>query len=312
MFSGNQSVLNPHGPVATALAGLSWYLIAVLGIAYVATMILLFVAILRARRGRALSDRSSWRITVGWGLAVPLVVLTSILIYSISAGSIMAAKLPTDALVVHVVGKQFWWQVQYLKHGVVIGNTANEIHVPVGTPVKIKLSSTDVIHSFWVPNLTGKVDLIPGRTNETWLGVDSPGVWRGQCAEFCGSQHAHMSLEIVAEAPEKFSEWLAWQAQPALRPDAPSAVQGREVFLSQPCVMCHTIRGTLASATAGPDLTHVAGRRTIAAATRTNIPEHLGGWISNAQAIKPGTKMPRMSLASGQVDALVAYLGTLQ
>ena len=178
--------------------------------------------------------------------------------------------------------------------------------------MKFKLDSTDVIHSFWAPNLTGKMDLVPGRTNEIWLRADNTGVWRGQCAEFCGQQHAHMGFEVIAEDSAKFYQWLQWQKQTAVQPTSDAAKQGQQIFVQGPCVMCHKIRGTPAGGSAGPDLTHVAGRRTLAAATIPNTRGHLGGWIVNAQGIKPGNHMPRINLDASQLEPLLTYLESLR
>jgi cytochrome c oxidase subunit 2 len=190
--------------------------------------------------------------------------------------------------------------------------TANEIHVPLGEPVVIKTSSTDVIHSFWAPNLHGKRDLIPGYQNALWIEADREGVYRGQCAEFCGHQHAHMSFYVIAEPPEKFRSWLAAQASTPPPPSDPSAKEGQQVFLSHTCVMCHTIRGTQAGAKMGPDLTHIASRMTIAAGTLPNTTGNLAGWILDSQSIKPGNKMPPNPLKADDLNALLKYLGTLK
>ena len=312
MLGGNQSALNPQGPLAVEIAGLSWFLIVVLSAAWIITMLLLGYALIQARRARRASDVVSRNVVIAWGIAVPLVVLATVLVYSVGVGNAMSVTPFKDAMTVHVTGKQWWWQVRYMKGSDVIADTANEIHIPVGTPVKIKLNSTDVIHSFWAPNLTGKMDLIPGRTNEIWLRADSAGVWRGQCAEFCGAQHAHMGFEVIAEDSKKFYEWLQWQKQTAVEPVNEMTKQGQQIFMQGPCVMCHSIRGTPAGASAGPDLTHVAGRRTLAAATIPNTRGHLGGWVVNAQGIKPGSNMPRINLEANQLEPLLTYLESLR
>ena len=312
MLGGNQSALNPQGPLALEIAGLSWFLIIVLSAAWLVTMLLLGYALLQARRERRASDAVSRNVVIAWGVAVPLVVLATVLVYSVGVGNAMSVTPFKGTMTVHITGKQWWWQVRYMKGSDVVADTANEIHLPVRTPVKLKLSSTDVIHSFWAPNLTGKMDLIPGRTNEIWLRADKPGVWRGQCAEFCGAQHAHMGFEVIAEDPKKFYECLQWQKQTAVQPVSDLAREGQQVFLQGPCVMCHSIRGTPAGASAGPDLTHIAGRRTLAAATLPNTRGHLGGWIVNAQGIKPGSHMPRINLDATQLEPLLTYLESLR
>jgi cytochrome c oxidase subunit 2 len=311
-MGGNQSVLNPQGPHALSIAHLNNYMTVVLSVAYVITMALLAWAVFRGRHGRHPGEGLARNVVIVWGLAVPIVVLLSILFYSVGVGRMFATEPFRDAMTVHVTGKQWWWQVRYLKGSDAVADTANEIHVPVGTPVKIRLSSNDVIHSFWVPNLTGKMDLIPGRTNEIWLRADQEGVWRGECAEFCGVQHAHMGFEVVAEPASKFFAWLDAQRQPASPPASDVARKGQEVFVQGPCAMCHRIMGTAAGGTVGPDLTHLARRRTIAAAVLPNNRGSLAGWIVNAQGVKPGTQMPRINLSSEDLESLLAYLETLQ
>jgi cytochrome c oxidase subunit 2 len=312
LAGGNQSVLNPQGPHALSISQLNNYMTVVLSIAYVITMAMLAWALLRGRHGQHPGEKLSSHVVIAWGLAIPIVVLLSILFYSVGVGRMFATEPFRDAMTVHVTGKQWWWQIRYMKGSDAIADTANEIHVPLGTPVKFRLSSNDVIHSFWVPSLTGKMDLIPGRTNEIWLRADKEGVWRGECAEFCGLQHAHMAFEVVAESPAQFYEWLHAQRQPAPAPSTDAARRGQEVFLKGPCVMCHKIAGTPAGGTVGPDLTHIAGRRTIAAAILPNNRGNLSGWIVNAQGIKPGSQMPRINLASEDLEALLAYLETLR
>jgi cytochrome c oxidase subunit 2 len=279
---------------------------------YVVTIMFLFWAVRKARQGERPGFEKSKRFILIWGLTIPGAVFLSVLFYSVIVGQTLSVKPYKDALTIHVTGKQWWWDVRYMHGSDVIANTANEIHVPVGVPVKLKLSTNDVIHSFWAPNLSGKMDLIPGRSNEMWLQVDKEGVWRGACAEFCGVQHAHMGFEVIAENSAKYYQWLDWQRHPAISPASESLRHGMEAFVTGPCGMCHAVRGTTAHGSAGPDLTHVAGRRTIAAGTLPNTPEHLGRWIVNAQATKPGNHMPRLNLDSERVNSLVAYLGTLK
>lgn len=312
LLGGNQSALNPQGPHALGIAALNNYMILVLGAAYMITMAMLGWALFSSRRGRYVGWAAGRSVVVAWGVAIPILVFLTILFYSVGVGRMFGTESMKDALTVHVTGKQWWWQIRYMKGSDVVAATANEIHLPAGTPVRFKLSSNDVIHSFWVPNLSGKMDLIPGRTNEIWLRADHEGVWRGQCAEFCGVQHAHMGLEVVAESPAKFYQWLQWQTQPAPAPSADLARKGQDVFLKGPCVMCHKISGTHAGGSVGPDLTHVAGRRTIAAATLPNNRGSLAGWIVNAQGVKPGSQMPRINLPSEDLEALLSYLETLR
>lgn len=311
-FGGNQSVFRPAGPVAQETAHLGWYLMIVLSITYLVTMAYLGYAIRQGQRANRPDARKGRQVVIAWGVVIPAAVLLSVLFYSVGVGRTLSVAPFKNSMTIQVTGKQWWWQVAYFHGSDMIAGTANEIHVPVGTPVKLKLSSTDVIHSFWPPSLHGKMDLIPGRTNETWIRADQEGVYRGQCAEYCGAQHAHMSFEIIAEKPEKFYQWLDWQRHPAVPPADATALEGQRVFLEGPCAMCHAIRGTIAGGSAGPDLTHLAGRRTIAAATLPNLRGHLGGWIVNAQGIKPGSNMPRINLEPSQLEPLLDYLETLK
>jgi cytochrome c oxidase subunit 2 len=212
-----------------------------------------------------------------------------------------------------VNGHQWWWEVQYADTAVHDRfTTANEIHVPVGEPVLFVLTAQDVIHSIWVPNLAGKKDLIPGYTSSMWFQADTAGVYRGQCAEFCGAQHAKMALFIVAEPRARFDRWVAQQRQTAATPADSVAGHGYEVFVTSSCVMCHSIEGTTAGSHSGPDLTHLAGRRTIAAGSLPNTRANLAEWIMDPQRIKPGSNMPPTVLPPKDLDALLTYLQGLK
>jgi cytochrome c oxidase subunit 2 len=215
---------------------------------------------------------------------------------------------------INVTGHQWWWEVEYqdLNAPTLRFRTANEIHIPVGRPVVLNVTSRDVIHSFWVPNLQGKRDLISGYTTSIWLQADRPGVYRGQCAEFCGYQHANMAVYVTAEEDAPFKGWLAAQREPSLEPSTDTARSGRDVFMRGSCPTCHTIRGTAAGGTVGPELTHLASRRTLAAGTLPNTAGHLGGWISDPQSVKPGVKMPPNKLSGDDFQALLAYLEGLK
>jgi cytochrome c oxidase subunit 2 len=188
----------------------------------------------------------------------------------------------------------------------------NELHIPVGVPIVLNVQSRDVIHSFWVPNLHGKRDLIPGETTRIWIQADTPGVYRGQCAEFCGHQHSNMSFFVVAEPMDAFQAWLQQQRRPAQEPTTDVQRRGREVFLQSPCVSCHTVRGTDAGSRFGPDLTHVAGRLAIAAGTLPNTRGHLAGWIADPQSVKPGTRMPPNGLSADDLQAVLSYVRSLR
>jgi cytochrome c oxidase subunit 2 len=221
--------------------------------------------------------------------------------------------LKGEPLRITLTGKQWWWQVTYrdsvASHQL---TTANEIHIPVGRPVLVTLQSADVIHSFWVPRLHGKRDLIPGYVNRIWLRADRPGAYRGQCAEFCGHQHAHMALWVIAEPPAQYEEWYRRQLLAAAPPADSVRDAGLKAYLGNSCVMCHTIRGTTSGGTNGPDLTHLGSRRSLAAGTVPNTPGHLGGWIVDPQGIKPGTSMPPNNLRPDELRALIAYLEGLK
>lgn len=241
------------------------------------------------------------------------VILFVFLVYDVSVGRTITKNPGDGALQIRVTGHQWWWEVQYrdsLPQNWV--TTANEIHVPVGRPVAFELRSADVIHSFWPPNLSPKRDQIPDNENSLWFQADSAGIYRGECAEFCGHQHAKMAFEIVADPPGEFAAWLAGQRDTAPTPTERLARRGQEVFLASSCVMCHTISGTAAGSRIGPDLTHLASRRTIAAGTLPNSRGNLAGWILDPQAIKPGVKMPPSRLSSADLQALLVYLETLK
>jgi cytochrome c oxidase subunit II len=218
-----------------------------------------------------------------------------------------------DVLTIKITGHQFWWQVDYEDADASRRfTTANEIHIPVGQPVLLKLESSDVIHSFWVPSLTGKQDLIPGRQNTLQIQADREGVYRGQCAEFCGWQHAHMSMLFVAHGKEEFERWRAQQIKAAEPPSDPERQKGQSIFLSSPCVMCHSVRGTPAGGKVAPDLTHLGSRKTIAAGTLPMSRGNLAAWIVDPQGIKPGVDMPLIKLKPEEIDPLVTYLEGLK
>jgi cytochrome c oxidase subunit II len=259
------------------------------------------------RQGRSM--RSGVLLATGGTIAILFVFL----IYDVSVGRILTRNPGKEALQIRVTGHQWWWEVQYRDSSPQNWvTTANEIHIPVGRPVALELRSADVIHSFWPPNLSPKRDQIPGNENSLWFQADSAGIYRGECAEFCGHQHAKMAFLIIAEPRGEFASWLARQRDTAATPTDPLAQRGKEVFLGSSCVMCHAISGTPAGSRIGPDLTHLASRRTIAAGTLPNTRGNLAGWILDPQAIKPGVKMPPNQLSSADLEALLAYLETLE
>jgi cytochrome c oxidase subunit 2 len=313
-----QSVQNPAGPQAERLYSL-W--IFHLIVASVVFLIVIGAAALGTRRGARnpdaprRDDASERKLghAVVVATAVTVIILFASFIHSLTTGRAIAALPAKSALTVEVTGRQWWWDVEYLdtvpSRRVV---TANEIHVPVGVPVQIIAKSHDVIHSLWVPNLHGKKDLIPGHTTATWFQADSAGLYRGQCAEFCGHQHAKMALWVVAEPREAFDKWYAGQLQTPPGPSDSIARSGQDVFLSKTCAMCHNIGGTLAGSRVGPDLTHIASRRSIAAGTLANTRANMAAWIKDPQAIKPGSRMPATTLSPSELNALVTYLETLK
>jgi cytochrome c oxidase subunit 2 len=246
-------------------------------------------------------------------VAATVVTLFVVLVSDFRVGQALTMPPATKAVPIKVVGHQYWWEVQYpdsIAQNTVI--TANEIHIPVGKPIVMELASRDVIHSIWVPSLAGKKDLLPGYTRSLWFRADTPGVYRGQCAEFCGLEHAKMGMLVIAETQEHFDAWIAAQRSAAAPPSDSIAQRGKHVFEGTTCVMCHAISGTTAGATTGPDLTHIASRHTIAAGTLPNTEANLYSWISDPQRIKPGTLMPATKLDSRDMQALVAYLRQLK
>jgi cytochrome c oxidase subunit II len=309
------SVHGPHSPQARRIDSLGDAMYLTSAIVFVLVVGALVWATFRRRRGEERTDESdrSMRTPVIVATAATTIILFVFLMLDLSVGRAITSNPGSDALQVRVTGHQWWWEVQYrdsLPQN--WATTANEIHIPVGRPVVFELRSTDVIHSLWPPNLNGKRDLIPGNENSIWFQADSAGVYRGQCAEFCGHQHAKMGFLIVAEPPDTFRTWLARQRDTAMTPTDSMALRGQEVFLSSSCVMCHTISGTPAGSRIGPDLTHLASRRTIAAGTLPNTRGNLAGWIVNPQAIKPGVRMPATSLDSDDLQALLTYLESLK
>jgi cytochrome c oxidase subunit 2 len=245
------------------------------------------------------------------------VVLTGISVLVLTGFSYASQKqlfsTKADGLTIRVIGHQWWWEVRYEDpEPQKAFTTANEIHVPVGEPVKIKLNSSDVIHSFWVPNLLGKQDNITGRENEIQFTAEREGVYRGQCAEFCGWQHAHMGMLVVAQSKGDYERWRDHQIKAAEPPSDAERQRGQEIFLSKPCVMCHSVRGTPAGGRVAPDLTHLASRQHIAAATLPMSRGNLAAWIIDPQGIKPGVHMPLIKIEPDEVDPLVSYLEGLK
>jgi cytochrome c oxidase subunit 2 len=309
-----QSALHPAGPQAASISALWWLMFWTCTAVYVVVIGVLVVAISRRRRGspEPTSERSLLRSVVG-ATAVTVVILFGLLFASVATGRAVASLGSAEALVIEVTGNQWWWDVTYDNPNPSLRvRTANELHLPVGRQVRIQLNSNDVIHSFWVPNLHGKMDLIPGRQTALWLQVDTPGIYRGQCAEYCGLQHANMALTVVAESSGDFERWIVAQRQPAPEPSTDEQTRGRDIVERGSCAMCHAVSGTTAGGRTAPDLTHFATRSTIAAGVAPNTPGYLAGWIANPQHLKPGSRMPATGLSGEDLQAVLAYLETLR
>jgi cytochrome c oxidase subunit 2 len=301
--SGTHQILAPHGPESGRVSALGWGMIITATIISLVVFALLIAAVLPGER-RGLRRVPPRAYLIGGGIVLPVVVLMTL------SGLTVAATDATSRrgdLQVEVTGHQYWWDLRYPGTPAV---TANEIHIPARTRVQLILRSVDVIHSAWVPALAGKIDLVPGRTNHLVINANHPGTFRGQCAEFCGLEHARMAFVVIAQTPSAFRAWLRQQSAPA-RSD-PSVADGRREFLSESCAGCHTIRGTSAHGTKGPDLTHVASRQTLAALTLPNTEAELTRWIRNPQDPKPGARMPAVDLSPKELHEIVTYLRSLR
>ncbi len=320
-----QSALNPGGPEAGRINVLWWVFFAVLSAIFIAVMAMLLWSLTRRHRGLEQEPLEQAHIptgetehrlvrTVAGATIATVLILFGLLIASVVTGKAIA-RLGENGkpLTIELQGNQWWWYVRYLNDSpqrIVV--TANEIHIPVGRPVQIRGTSQDVIHSFWVPGLNGKRDLIPSHVTTVWIQADQPGRFRGQCAEFCGLQHAHMVLWVVAEPEDQFEGWMDRQRSPSIQPVDPDKVQGYHVFMNNACVFCHNIAGTTAHGQVAPDLTHLASRFTIAAGTLPNTKGNLGGWILDPQNVKPGNHMATINLNPADVQPLLDYLESLQ
>lgn len=309
-----QSVLDVAGVQAQRIETLWWVMFWVTTVVTVIVFALLAWAVLRARRQHAASadERLLLRYVTGGALAT-LAILFGLLIVTIITSRAIASQHDAQALQIEVTANQWWWNVEY-QHPEPEQRvrTANELHIPVGRTVGIKLLASDVIHSFWVPALHGKLDAIPGHEATLWLRADRPGLYRGQCAEYCGAQHAHMAFVVIAEPPDDFERWIQAQRTTAAEPQSPQEQRGLYLVQRSACVMCHTIRGTAAGGRMGPDLTHIASRGTILAATAARTAENLHRLIADPQQFKPGTRMPALRLSDADRAAIVAYLERLR
>jgi len=321
-MNGIHDVRTPAGPQAAALFDLWNVMLVTCTVVLVAIIVVLAVAVWRAPRATEQTSPDAadhprkdamLRRSVGTAIAVSSVLLFVLLFASLIADRAIATLPLTDAVRIDLIGHQFWWEARYDPRDPALAfTTANELHVPIGRPVLMSLRADDVIHSFWVPNLAGKKDLIPGRESTIAFRADLPGVYRGQCAEFCGYQHAHMALIVVADAPADFERWLAVQRQPATEPSTAQQWRGRDLVEHGSCAMCHTIAGTGAKGRRAPDLTHVGSRSWLGAGTLENTAASRAHWIADPQHYKPGVDMPPLAAAPADLVALSAYLGSLQ
>jgi cytochrome c oxidase subunit II len=309
---GTPSTLEPAGPAAARIADLSWLLFGMGALIYLGVVAFLLYALFRARRGVIAFPHSkdATNIVVLGGVLMPAVVLVAVFGLTVNTFRQVAPPVEeTAGQTIEVIGHQWWWEVRYPATGAV---TANEIHIPVGEPVRLALLSEDVVHSFWVPELHGKLDMIPDQTNYLWIQADQAGEYRGICAEFCGTQHAKMALLVIAEPAADFAAWLEQESEAAEAPAEALAQEGEGLFMALACAQCHAVRGTAATGQFGPDLTHFGSRRTLAAVSLPNTSENLAEWIVNPQHAKPGNLMPATRLDDEQLAALVAYMEGLR
>ena len=313
------NIFAPAGTPAKAIFHLSLLVLGITGCILLAVSGLLLYALIRYREGTPASGRwepaqiyGSNQIELSWTVIPTLIVVMLFLATARVIFSTENATKPSDALDVTLIGHQFWWEYRYPKLGIV---TANELHIPTGDavhriPSYLTMSSADTDHSFWVPRLAGKTDLIPNKINTMWIDPPEPGLFLGQCAQYCGTQHAKMLIRVYADSPAQFTAWAAHQLQPAKQD--PAAAEGQSVFLHNACISCHTIAGTVAEGKFGPDLTHVGTRDTIASGSVPNTTANLRAFVDNPAHFKPGALMPAMHLNDHELDAVAAYLTTLK
>jgi cytochrome c oxidase subunit 2 len=318
----SQSALKPAGIQAERILDLWNLTLAVCSAVFAAILIACFVALLRAPRvtnstrpelSTIESAEPGLRRSVVAATAVSAVLLFGLVFADVLTDRALSRLPVTDAVHIELTGHQWWWEARYLPAGGAAGFTlANELHVPVGRPVVVSLVAADVIHTFWAPNLHGKKDMIPGRRATIEFRADRAGTYRGQCAEFCGYEHALMAFLVVADPPAEYDAWAARQREAATSPSDELEARGQQLFMTAACARCHAISGTPATGRLGPDLTHLASRRTIAAGTLANDRDALARWIADPRALKPAAMMPPSHLAPGDLQALVTYLGTLK
>jgi cytochrome c oxidase subunit 2 len=323
-----QSTLEGHGPAASQIAGLSW----LMTILFLVVSLIMWVLLgwgFAKRRGTLeehapiAADGGEIWIAIG-GLAIPILILTVLFVVGLNLlndfpihgmhGAMAGMRHAKIKPEIRITGSQWWWKIEYLNDDLTQQfTTADELHIPSGRPVDIEVTTNDVMHSLWIPALHGKVDLVPGISNYIRLEASEPGTFEGQCAEFCGGQHAHMRLLTIVDDPETYAAWVQEQLKPGAEPKTPEAVAGQQVFLAGPCAMCHEVRGTIAGGRVAPDLTHIGSRKFIASNSFPNNNAYLEAWITHAQSLKPETLMPNLTQFNGtQLQDLVAYLRQLQ
>jgi cytochrome c oxidase subunit 2 len=312
---GKQNMLNDHSPQAHDIMLLWWWMLGAGAIVLLGALGMLLIGyITRKRPGLPFfGTRESVPqvMVLLFGIAIPAVVL--VVLFAVADVYLVGKTSPpspkTTAMTIHVIGRQWWWEVDYPGTGVV---TANEIHIPTRTRINVVVTTGDVIHSFWVPSLNRKIDMIPGRINRVLLYASNPGAYRGQCSQFCGLEHARMAMWVFAQPKAQFEAWLHGQERVAAAPRTNAERLGEAYFLSDQCASCHTIAGTPAQGDVGPNLTHVGSRTTLAALTIPNTPYWMSKWIANPQAIKPGVQMPDLGVPPAQIKDIVAYLESLK
>jgi cytochrome c oxidase subunit 2 len=315
------SALAPAGPQAAHVARLFWFFVFTTGAVYLVVMAALAWSVLKHTRAEVPAaavaaasgqETKAQRVVLACVVA-SVAILVVLFLSSVWTGHLMASLRSDQAPTITLIGHQWWWEVAY-EGGMPSQRvmTANQIHIPVGHPIAVNVTSRDVIHSFWVPALQGKRDLLPDYTSTIWLQADRTGVYRGQCAEFCGRQHAKMAIEVVAESSQEFSAWLEHERRPAAEPATELSRRGRDLVVTGPCAACHTIGGTPAQGLIGPNLTHVGNRRRLGAGTLPNDGDDLQHWVLNSQAAKPGNRMPPHRLAPDDLQAVAAYLEGLR
>ena len=316
--TGLENIFAPESTPAKSIFDLSLFVLAITAVIFVVVCTLLVYAVIKFRGGAADGGSEpaqvygSTQIELAWTIIPILIVVVLFMATARVIHAVQDAPMPAGAVEVTAIGHQFWWEFRYPKLGIL---TANELHIPLSdpahpTPTFLKLLSADTDHSFWIPQLAGKTDLIPNRVNEMWMDPHRTGVFLGQCAQYCGIQHAKMLLSVSVDSPEDFGAWVRAQQQPAIQDE--KVIAGRRVFETTACINCHAISGTAADGRFGPDLTHLMSRRTIASGAAENTTEKLRLWIQNPDAIKPGSLMPAMKLSDADLDALVSYLETLR